>query len=290
MLRRQTIRNFASKKFIPFDYKDPLSLTTLLTPDEISIQETSHAYCQSRLLPRLLKAFRNEEFDKSIMTEMGSLGLLGPTITGYGCSGVSSVAYGLIAREVERVDSGYRSAMSVQSSLVMGPINDFGNEEIKERLLPGLARGELIGAFGLTEPNHGSDPAGMETKAVDVGDGYEISGSKTWISNSPIAHVFVVWAKLNGKIKGFVLERGMKGIETPVIKGKFSLRASVTGMIMMDKVKVPKENMLDVEGLKGPFSCLNNARYGIAWGAMGAAESCVRNQLTKRLKLLENTP
>jgi glutaryl-CoA dehydrogenase len=257
----KSFRTFSTKKFIPFDWQDPLSLSTLLTPDEISIQDLSRSYASTKLLPRLTRAFRDEVFDKEIMSEMGGLGLLGATIDGYGCSGVSAVSYGLIAREIERVDSGYRSAMSVQSSLVMGPIYEFGSEEMKEKFLPKLAKGELIGAFGLTEPNHGSDPGGMETKAVEVKDGYLLSGSKTWISNSPIADVFIIWAKLNGKIKGFVLERGMKGIETPVIKGKFSLRASITGMIMMDKVKVPKENMLNVEGLKGPFSCLNNARF-----------------------------
>jgi glutaryl-CoA dehydrogenase len=262
-------------KFATFDWKDPLNLESLLTEEEISIRDVAHQYCQQKLLPRVIRATRNEQFDREIMNEMGELGLLGSTIHGYGCPGVSSVAYGLIAREVERVDSGYRSAMSVQSSLVMYPIYQYGTEAQREKYLPKLATGEWVGAFGLTEPNHGSDPAGMETKAIDKGDHYVISGSKTWISNSPIADVFVIWAKTeDGQIRGFVLEKGMKGLETPVIKGKFSLRASITGMIMMDKVVVPKENLLpNVSGLKGPFGCLNNARYGISWGVMGAAEA-----------------
>jgi glutaryl-CoA dehydrogenase len=264
-------------KFAKFDWQDPLNLESKLTEEEISIRDVAHQYCQQKLIPRVIKANRNEHFDREILSEMGELGLLGPTINGYGCPGVSSVAYGLITREVERVDSGYRSAMSVQSSLVMYPIYQFGSEAQREKYLPRLAKGELVGAFGLTEPNHGSDPAGMETKAIENDDHYIVSGSKTWISNSPIADVFVVWAKTeDGKIRGFILEKGMKGLETPAIKGKFSLRASITGMIMMDKVKVPKENLLpNVSGLKGPFGCLNNARYGIAWGSMGAAEACL---------------
>lgn len=222
-------------------------------------------------------AARNEVFNREILNEMGELGMLGSTIEGYGCAGVSSVAYGLISREVERVDSGYRSAMSVQSSLVMYPIYAYGTEQQREKYLPRLAKGEIAGAFGLTEPNHGSDPAGMETTAKKVAGGYILNGTKTWITNSPIADVFVVWAKTeDGVIRGFILERGMKGLSTPKIDGKFSLRASATGMIVMEDVEVPAENHLPaVKGLKGPFGCLNNARYGIAWGVMGAAEFCV---------------
>jgi glutaryl-CoA dehydrogenase len=249
-----TKRTFATKgpqKFVKFDWKNPLDLDSCLTEEEISIRDTARNYCQQKLLPRVIKANREEIFDREIMSEMGELGLLGSTIDGYGCPGVSSVAYGLISREVESVDSGYRSAMSVQSSLVMYPIHAYGTEEQKQKYIPGLATGKLVGAFGLTEPNHGSDPSSMETKAVKDGQDYLISGSKTWISNSPIADVFVIWAKLDGEIRGFLLERGMKGLETPVIKGKFSLRASITGMIMMDKVRIPKENMLpNVKGLK----------------------------------------
>ena len=284
-LTRRTISSttprLAASNFVKFNHRDALNLESKLTDDETAIRDTANQYCQSKLMPRVKLANRNEVFDREIMREMGQLGLLGATIKGYGCSGVSSVAYGLIAREVERVDSGYRSAMSVQSSLVMYPIYAYGTDSQKEKFLPGLASGELVGAFGLTEPNHGSDPAGMETKAVLKGNEYVISGSKTWISNSPIADVFIVWAKTeDGKIRGFILEKGMEGLEAPVIKGKFSLRASITGMIMMDKVRVPKENLLpNVSGLKGPFGCLNNARYGIAWGAMGAAESCVEQAL-----------
>lgn len=266
------------RNFAKFSYQDPLNIQSLLTEDEIAIQDTARDYCQEKLQPRILDAYRNETFDKNIFKEMGELGLLGATIDGYGCAGVSSVAYGLIAREVERVDSGYRSAMSVQSSLVMHPINAFGTEAQKEKYIPMLAKGEIAGAFGLTEPNHGSDPAGMETTAKESGSGYIISGSKTWISNSPFADLFVVWAKCawDGKIRGFLLERGMEGLETPKIKGKLSLRASTTGMINMDEVKVPAENLLPgVEGLKGPFSCLNNARFGIAWGVIGALEQCL---------------
>merc|ERR1712183_619071 len=233
---------------------------------------------QEKLLPRVVLANRNEIFHREIVNEMGELGLLGPTIKGYGCSGVSSVAYGLIAREVERVDSSYRSAMSVQSSLVMYPIYDFGSEEQKNKYLPKLARGELVGCFGLTEPNHGSDPAHMETRAKwdPEAKSFILNGSKNWITNSPIADVFIIWAQTEDGLRGFILEKGMKGLSAPKIEGKFSLRASHTGMIFMDDVVVPEENMLPaVHGLKGPFSCLNNARYGISWGAMGAAEACL---------------
>ena len=259
-----------------FSYKDPLLLRGLLTDEERMVQETAHNYSQEKLMPRILEANRNENFDRAIMTEMGSLGLLGPTITGYGCSGVSSTAYGLIAREVERVDSSYRSALSVQSSLVMYPIFAHGTDAQKDKYLPRLATGELIGCFGLTEPNYGSDPGGMITRAQDKGSHYLLKGSKTWITSSPIADVFIVWAKDDqGEIRGFILERGMEGLETPTLEGKFSLRASKTGMILMDDVKVPKENLLPkVKGLKGPFSCLNNARFGIAFGVLGAAEFC----------------
>ncbi|KAJ3273624.1 hypothetical protein HDV01_004233 [Terramyces sp. JEL0728] len=264
-----------STKFVKFNWTDPLDLESRLTEEEISIRDAAHQYCQSKLVPRVIEANRKEIFHKEIMQELGELGMLGATIDGYGC--VSSVAYGLIAREVERVDSGYRSAMSVQSSLVMHPIHAYGTEDQRQKYLPGLAKGELIGAFGLTEPNHGSDPAGMETRAVKDGDFYILNGSKTWISNSPVADVFVVWGKTeDGQIRGFVLERGMEGLETPAIHGKFSLRASCTGMIMMQDVRVHKDQLLpNVSGLKGPFGCLNNARYGIAWGSMGAAEACV---------------
>lgn len=267
-------RSMAS--FVPFNWQDPLDLEGQLTEEEILIRNSARQFAQENLMPRVQEAFRNEHFDPAIMRELGEMGLLGATINGYGCPGVSSAAYGLIAREVERVDSGYRSAMSVQSSLVMYPIYSYADEELKERLLPRLATGELIGAFGLTEPNAGSDPAGMATRAVEDGDDVLISGSKTWISNAPVADVFVVWCKdEKGEINGYVLERGMKGLETPKIEGKFSLRASVTGMIMMDNVRVPKKNKLNVKGLKGPFSCLNSARFGIAWGALGAAEACM---------------
>merc|ERR1711997_131804 len=269
----------AKKAPLPaFDWKDPLNLESNLTEEEIMVRDTAHQYCQERLLPRVLMANRHETFDREIMNEMGELGVLGPTIQGYGCSGVSSVAYGLIAREVERVDSSYRSAMSVQSSLVMGPINEFGTEAQRQKYLPSLATGEKIGCFGLTEPNHGSDPAGMESRARKEDGVYILNGSKNWITNSPLADVFVVWAmnQDEGRIRGFILEKEMKGLTAPKIEGKFSLRASHTGMIFMDDVVVPEENMLPaVHGLKGPFSCLNNARYGISWGAMGAAEACL---------------
>ncbi|KAJ3392060.1 hypothetical protein HDU92_008658 [Lobulomyces angularis] len=276
-LVRVSSRKFATKSTSKFVNTDPFNLKSLLTEEELQVSDSARQYCQSQLQPRVLNAFRNEKFDREIFNEMGSMGLLGSTIDGYGCPGVSSVAYGLIAREVERVDSGYRSAMSVQSSLVMHPIHAYGSEQTKEKYLPSLATGEKVGAFGLTEPNHGSDPGSMETTAKKVGDTYILNGSKTWITNSPIADVFIVWAKTeDNAIKGFVLERGMKGLSTPTINGKFSLRASVTGMIVMDDVEVPAENLLPkVQGLKGPFGCLNNARFGIAWGALGAAEYCV---------------
>lgn len=264
---------------VKFDWRDALNLESQLTEDEIMIRDAFNQYCQEKLMPRIKDANRHEHFDREIMAEMGAMGVLGPTIHGYGCPGVSSVAYGLIAREVERVDSAYRSAMSVQSSLVMYPIWDFGTEEQREKYLPRLAMGEIIGCFGLTEPNHGSDPAGMETRAKYIPSDkvYILNGSKTWITNSPIADVVVVWAKCeDGHIRGFIMEKGMPGLECPKIEGKYSLRASYTGMILMDDVVVPEENMLPgVKGLKGPFSCLNNARYGIAWGALGAAEFCL---------------
>ncbi len=258
-----------------FKWEDPLCLDELLSEEDRMIRDTAHSYCQDKLMPRILEANRHEKFDPSIMKEMGALGLLGPFIDGYGCPGVSQIAYGLIAREVERVDSSYRSAMSVQSSLVMYPIYTFGSEELKEKYLPGLASGELIGCFGLTEPNGGSDPGGMTTRAKSVDGGYKLSGSKQWITNSPIADVFVVWAKNDDdKIIGLVLDKDTEGLSAPKIKGKFSLRASITGGIAMDEVFVPEGNKLDVAGLTGPFSCLNSARYGIAWGTIGAAEAC----------------
>ncbi|KXS34403.1 MAG: glutaryl-CoA dehydrogenase [Idiomarina sp. T82-3] len=259
-----------------FDWSDPLNLRHQLTEEELLIQKTAHQYAQARLMPRVQSAFREERFDREIMQELGQLGLLGATIPeAYGGAGVNHVSYGLIAREIERVDSGYRSAMSVQSSLVMHPIYAFGNEQQRKRYLPKLATGEWIGSFGLTEPDAGSDPASMRTKAIKTEAGYRITGSKMWITNSPIADVFVIWAKLENDIVGFILERGMKGLSTPEIEGKFSLRASITGEIVMDEVEVSEEQRLpNVRGLKGPFSCLNKARYGIAWGAMGAAEFC----------------
>ncbi len=262
-----------------FNWRDPLDLDGQLSEEEKLIRDTAYDYAQGSLLPRVEEAFLEENTDVKIFKEMGELGLLGVTISEkYGCAGASYVSYGLVAREVERIDSGYRSMMSVQSSLVMHPINAFGSEEQKQKFLPKLASGDFIGCFGLTEPDAGSDPGGMKTTAKKVDGGYELSGSKMWISNSPIADVFIVWAKLENhskKIKGFILEKGMKGLSAPKINKKLSLRASITGEIVMDKVFVPKENMLpNVEGLKGPFSCLNRARYGISWGVMGAAEDC----------------
>jgi glutaryl-CoA dehydrogenase len=260
-----------------FQWDDPLLLEQQLTEEERMVRDTAHAYAQEKLLPRVRDAFRNESTDPVIFTEMGALGLLGATLPPeYGGAGLNYVSYGLIAREVERVDSGYRSMMSVQSSLVMHPIYTYGSEAQRTRYLPKLATGEWIGCFGLTEPNHGSDPGSMETRARAAPGGYKLSGSKMWITNSPIADVFVVWAKDDaGVIRGFVLEKGMQGLSAPKIEGKFSLRASITGEIVMDEVFVPAENVLpNVSGLKGPFGCLNSARYGIAWGALGAAEFC----------------
>lgn len=257
-------------------WDDLFLLDQQLTEDERMIRDMARNYAQEKLLPRVQEANRNENFDTEIMREMGELGLLGSTINGYGCAGVSYVAYGLVAREVERVDSGYRSALSVQSSLVMHPINAYGTDAQKEKYLPKLATGEWIGCFGLTEPDSGSDPASMKTRAKKVDGGYSLSGTKMWITNSPVADVFVVWAKNDeDKICGFVLEKGMQGLSAPKIEGKFSLRASITGEIVMDEVFVPEENMFPtIRGLSGPFGCLNMARYGIAWGAMGAAEFC----------------
>jgi len=272
-VKQENIKNMKQ-----FDYKDVLNLESRLTEEEIMVRDVFHDYCQEKLLPRVTMANRKETFDREIMEEMGDLGVLGPTIQGYGCPGVSYVAYGLIARECERVDSAYRSAMSVQSSLVMYPIYDFGSEAQRQKYLPRLAKGELIGCFGLTEPNHGSDPAHMETKARWDNEAkvWILNGSKNWITNSPIADVFVVWAQTEDGLRGFILEKEMEGLTAPKIEGKFSLRASHTGMIFMDDVVVPEENMLpNVRGFKGPFSCLNNARYGISWGALGAAEFCV---------------
>ncbi|RKP13870.1 glutaryl-CoA dehydrogenase [Piptocephalis cylindrospora] len=275
----RTLASNGPAKLAKYNWEDPLDLESQLTEEEILVRDTARSYCQEKLLPRVIKATREEHFDLDIMREFGELGMLGATLPGpYGAE-ASSVAYGLISREVEAVDSGYRSAMSVQSSLVMHPIWAYGTDAQREKWLPGLGSGELVGCFGLTEPDHGSDPAGMSTVARRSGDSYRLSGSKTWITNSPIADVFVVWAKDlddGGKIKGFVLEKGMPGLSAPKINGKFSLRASITGGIFMEDVPVPKENLLpNVHGLKGPFGCLNNARYGISWGALGAANSCL---------------
>jgi glutaryl-CoA dehydrogenase len=259
-----------------FDWADPLLLDEALTEEERMVRDSARAYCQEKLMPRVLAANRHERFDREIMNEMGSLGFLGATIEGYGCAGVNYVSYGLIAREVERVDSAYRSAMSVQSSLVMHPIHAFGSEAQRQKYLPKLASGEWVGCFGLTEPDHGSDPAGMTTRATAAPGGWRLNGAKMWITNSPIADVLVVWAKTEGEvIRGFILEKGMQGLSAPKIEGKFSLRASVTGEIVMDEVFVPEENLLPgVSGLRGPFSGLNSARFGIAWGTLGAAEFC----------------
>ncbi|MBU3721044.1 MAG: acyl-CoA dehydrogenase [Burkholderiaceae bacterium] len=266
------------KKASPtFSWEDPFLLSEQLSTDETMIMDAARAFCQEKLQPRVIEMFRKESADPAIFREMGEMGFLGPYLPSeYGCSGVNYVSYGLIAREIERVDSGFRSMMSVQSSLVMLPIYEFGTEEQRQKYLPRLAKGEWIGCFGLTEPDHGSDPSSMVTRAKKVPGGYSISGSKTWISNSPIADVFVVWAKDDSdQIRGFVLDKGMKGLSAPPIHGKVGLRASITGMIMMDNVFVPEENAFpDVRGLKGPFTCLNSARYGISWGVLGAAESC----------------
>ena len=279
MFRYNNFKKINCNKFISrsiFNYRDPFLLEKQLTEDERSIRDLAFNFSKDNLLPNVVSSFRNEKFDKDIMKQMGSVGLLGPTINGYGCAGINYVSYGLIMREIERVDSGYRSCASVQSSLVMFPIYKFGSQQQRHRFLPELAKGNLIGCFGLTEPDHGSDPSGMKTKATLKGDNYILNGSKNWITNSPIADVFIIWAKdENNDIRGFILEKGMKGLTCPKIEGKFSLRASNTGMIFMDNVFVPKENMLpNVKGLKGPFSCLNNARYGISWGVLGAAEDC----------------
>ena len=261
---------------ITFRWDDPLHLERQLSEDERMVMESARAYCQGQLQPRVLTAAREERFDREIMNEMGELGLLGSTLPEeYGCAGLNHVAYGLIAREVERVDSGYRSAMSVQSSLVMYPIHAFGTESQRRKFLPKLATGEWVGCFGLTEPDGGSDPGAMRTNARRVEGGFILNGSKMWITNSPISDLAVVWAKLDGEIRGFIVERGFKGFETPKIEGKLSLRASITGSIALSDVFVPEENLLpNVKGLRGPFSCLNKARYGIAWGVMGAAEAC----------------
>ena len=261
-----------------FTWDDPLLLEEVLTEDERMIRDSARQFCQERLLPRVQEAFRKEHFHREIMNEFGEMGFLGATLDSHGCAGIGYVSYGLMAREVERVDSGYRSAFSVQSSLVMFPIHAYGSEAQKDKYLPKLRTGEWVGCFGLTEPDAGSDPAGMKTRAEKVADGYRLTGSKMWISNSPIADVFVVWAKSadhNNEIRGFILEKGMKGLSAPKIGGKLSLRASITGEIVMDGVIVPEENLLpNVSGLKGPFGCLNRARYGISWGVLGAAEDC----------------
>ena len=274
---------------LAFQWDDPLLLETQLAEDERMVRDAARAYAQEKLLPRVQEAFRHEKADPAIFREMGELGLLGPTIPDtYGGAGLGYVCYGLIAREVERVDSGYRSMMSVQSSLVMLPIYEFGSEEQRRKYLPKLAKGELIGCFGLTEPDHGSDPGSMATRARKADGGYRLTGSKTWISNSPIADVFVVWAKTeDGLIRGFILEKGWPGLSTPAIHGKVGLRASITGEVVLDDVLVPEENMLpNVSGLKGPFTCLNSARYGISWGALGAAEACLA---TARQYVLDRT-
>lgn len=273
-LTKLNFNNVISRRI--FTYKDPFLLEKQLTDDEKSIKDTAYNFSKKYLLPNVVSSFRNEKVDKNILKEMGKVGLLGPTINGYGCAGVNYVSYGLIMREIERVDSGYRSCASVQSSLVMFPIYKFGSQEQKDKYLPELAKGNLIGCFGLTEPDHGSDPSGMKTRAIFKDGNYTLNGSKNWITNSPIADVFIIWAKDNNNdIRGFILDKGMKGLSCPKIEGKFSLRTSNTGMIFMDNVIVPKENVLPyVKGLKGPFSCLNNARYGISWGVIGAAEDC----------------
>ena len=261
---------------VPFNWADPFGMEGQLSEEERLVRDTAKQYSQEKLLPRVREAYQKEQTDPEIFREMGALGLLGPTIEGYGCAGVNYVCYGLMAREIEAVDSGYRSMMSVQSSLVMHPINKFGTEEQKQKYLPKLATGEYIGCFGLTEPDHGSDPGGMVTRAKSVAGGYSLTGAKNWISNSPIADVFIVWAKDDtGTIYGYILDKGMKGLSAPKIEGKLALRASITGEIVMDEVFVPEENkLLHAKGLAGPFSCLNSARLGIAWGALGAAETC----------------
>ena len=273
------------KPMAEFKWDDPLLLSEQLTEDERLVMEAARNYCQEKLYPRVQGAFREERFDREIMNEMGELGFLGSTIEGYGCAGVNHVCYGIVAREVERVDSGYRSAMSVQSSLVMHPIYTYGDEAQRQKYLPKLATGEWVGCFGLTEPDNGSDAGGLTTRAKKVDGGYLVSGAKMWISNSPIADIFVIWAKTEDDvIRGFILEKGMKGLSAPKIEGKLSLRASVTGEIVMDQVMVPEENLLpNIKGLSGPFGCLNKARYGISWGALGAAEHCWHQALTYTL-------
>ena len=267
----------SNKQLAPkFDWAAPISIKEQLNQDERLIRDTTKSFAQDRLMPRILQANREQTFDRSIMEEMGQLGILGPTISGYGCAGTSSVAYGLIAREIEYVDSAYRSCLSVQSSLVMWPIYSYGTEEQKLKYLPQLASGKMIGSFGLTEPDHGSDPGSMNTRAKKVADGFVLNGTKTWITNSPIADIMIIWAKDDsGKIRGFIVERAFEGLSTPKLDGKFSLRASPTGQIILENVFVPEANIFpDISGLKGPFGCLNNARYGIGWGALGAAEFC----------------
>ena len=260
----------------PFQWDDPFDLDSQLTEEERMVRDSTHDFCQQTLMPGVIEANRNEIFDPELMPQLGELGLLGSTLPEqYGCAGLNNVCYGLVAREIERVDSGYRSAMSVQSSLVMHPIYAYGNEEQRQRYLPKLAKGEFIGCFGLTEPDHGSDPASMKTRAVETDDGYLLNGSKMWISNSPVADIAVVWAKLEGVIRGFIVERDTEGFSTPKIVGKMSLRASITGEIVLKDALIPKANLLpNVKGLAGPFGCLNKARFGIAWGVMGAAEHC----------------
>lgn len=279
----------AAERAPKFRWDDPLLLDEQLTDDQRAIRDAARDYCQNALMPRILEANRHEIFDREILNEMGAQGFLGSTIEGYGCAGVDHVSYGLIAREVERVDSGYRSALSVQSSLVMHPIYTYGTEEQRQRYLPRLATGELVGCFGLTEPDHGSDPGSMTLRAKKVPGGYRLNGSKNWITNSPISDVFIVWAKDDtGEIRGFILDKSMKGLSAPKIDGKFSLRASSTGIIAMDDVFVPDENYLpNVKGLAGPFGCLNKARYGIAWGALGAAEFCWHAARTYTLERLQ---
>ncbi|KIP10982.1 hypothetical protein PHLGIDRAFT_18116 [Phlebiopsis gigantea 11061_1 CR5-6] len=272
------VRFASGSKLVKFNPEDPLDIEGLLTEEERAVRDTARAFSQEYLLPHVLNAQRTEEFNHNMLPEMGKLGLLGPTIEGYGCAGVSSVAYGLIAREVERVDSGYRSTFSVQSSLVMHPINEYGTEAQKEKYLPRLAKGEIVGCFGLTEPNHGSDPAGMETVATEVDGGFVLNGAKTWISNAPIADLFVVWArcKWDDKVRGFLIEKGTKGLAAPAIKNKLALRCSLTGSIFLDSVKLGHDALLpNGQGLGAPFGCLNSARFGISWGAIGALEDCI---------------
>ncbi len=276
MTQAAKTRADAAREAAAFNWEDPLDLEGELAEDERMVRDSARAYAQEKLFPRVLTAYRDERFDREIISEMGALGMLGPTIPEeYGGAGLGYVAYGLIAREIERVDSGYRSVMSVQSSLVMHPIHAYGSEAQRRKYLPRLASGEIVGCFGLTEPDHGSDPASMVTRAEKVPDGYRLTGAKTWISNAPVADVALVWAKLDGVIRGFLVERGTPGFSTPRIEGKLSLRASITGEVVLDGAVVPEDNLLpDARGLSGPFGCLNNARYGIAWGAMGAAEFC----------------